>query len=58
MGVGVTAIEAAVPCGVSGVPGCWTSILGLAICEAARAREWLLSRRLLGASLILGWVWH
>lgn len=39
-----------------GVMGRWGSTLGLAICDAASALEWLLSRRLLGASLTLGCV--
>ena len=41
-----------------GVKGCCGSVLGLAMLDAARARVWLLSRRRLGASLILGCVWH
>jgi len=53
-GVGVLPIELlGVICGVMGV-----SVLGLAIVDAPKARVWELSRRRLGASLILGCVWH
>jgi hypothetical protein len=53
MGVGVSTPEA-FAAGVWGVLGVWGSTLGFAICDAASAREWLLSRRRFGASLIFG----
>ena len=49
-----TDMAAGVICGVKGVCG---SVLVLAMLEAAK-RVWLLSRLRLGASLILGCVWH
>lgn len=56
--VGVTVADLGADDFLVGVEGCWGSTLGLAIWEAANTRELLPSRRFLGASFTLGWVWH